>query len=189
MLSWLQKRLRPTCNCSGLRATNGATQGRFIVSMGEAMVCRTCEWYLVNEDGWLSMDSCLMVLLNLFCVWKMVLGLLVADSFFMYAHSFTWNRFHSYISTSFLCFDWKASSPHGVMVHSCAGRLGMFVGETNLPVPWHQIHDSLRASTAASQDFLQGDGLKKTNRRRQKCEINTKTIQKTQSKMSLIQLM
>lgn len=68
------------------------------------------------------------------------------------------NCFHSFISTSFLCFDWKASSPHGVMVHSCAARLGMFVGETNLPVPWHQIHDSLRASTAASQDFLQGDG-------------------------------
>lgn len=112
--------------------------------------CQSC-WCFCWKDVW-------WFLMNLFFVLNMVLGLLLANSFFMYTHSFTWNCFHSFISTGFLCFDWKASSPHGVMVHWCAALLGMFVGETNLPVPWHQIHDSLRASTAASQDFLQGDG-------------------------------
>ena len=50
---------------------------------------------------------------------------------------------------------------HRLMVYVwCAALLGMFVGETNLPVPWHEIHDSLRASAAASQHILQGDRKK-----------------------------
>ena len=44
-----------------------------------------------GQRGWMVVYGQLFdfFLLILFCVWKMVLGLVVADSFFMYAHSFT----------------------------------------------------------------------------------------------------
>lgn len=101
VLSWLQKR-------SGQHAT---ARG-YVPPTAQLKADSSSPWarqwcagpvngtWSTRMDGWLW-TVVWWFLLNLFCVWKMVLGLLVANSFFMYAHSFTWNRFHSFISTSF----------------------------------------------------------------------------------------
>ena len=145
--------------------------------MGEAMVCRTCEWYLVNEFSellkffWLEIGKMTQpfflwflwrvvwwFLLKMFFVLKMVLGVFVANSLYSCV------PIPSHETGSILLYQqvlvlWLKH--HRLMVYVwCAALLGMFVGETNLPVPWHEIHDSLRASTAASQDILQGDRKK-----------------------------